>query len=297
MVAGQPSKVAALAGLTLAMVLFGGTYAVTKVAAEELSPALLAFLRYVVAGAVLLPIALVGSRFAKLPQPIPWTRLTIMAGTGVALFTIAFNYALVFATSTQGAMIYALVPAATASVAWMLLKERQSRLRIVGMVTSLVGVSIVLLSAEQGGTASSPLLGGGLMLIAVATWAFYTVVAKQLAGVDQIAVITLVMLIGAAMLLPFAVIEAFTTPLQWPSLAGFGGLVFLGVVTSALVFILYNWSMRAVDATTAGIFANVDPVVGVLTGVLFLGETINALQIAGGAIVIVGVVVSTVRSS
>jgi drug/metabolite transporter (DMT)-like permease len=78
--------------------------------------------------------------------------------------------------------------------------------------------------------------------------------------------------------------------LGWPGATaqGWFGVIYLAVFASAGAYALYNFALRELDASTVGAFTNIDPLVGVMTAFLFLGETLSPLQSGGAAIVIVG---------
>jgi drug/metabolite transporter (DMT)-like permease len=278
----------AIASIIVLMILWGSTFAVTKAAAREIPPLTLAALRFLIAAVVLLPVAASRGGVRALPRPLPLVPLALMGLTGIAIFTVGFNYALVHGSASQGALIFALVPAAVAVAAFTALREAQSRRRILGIALSVCGVGLVAASGEPDSASPHPWLGALCMLAAVIAWAAYTVIAKRLADADQIVVIALVSVIGMAMLLPFAAVELLHVPWPRPSLQGWIGVLFLGVVASALAFIVYNQALRELDAGLVGAYLNLDPIVGVLTAVLFLGETLLAWQIVGGVIALAG---------
>jgi drug/metabolite transporter (DMT)-like permease len=126
------------------------------------------------------------------------------------------------------------------------------------------------------------------MLAAVLAWTAYTIVAKRFADADQVVVITYVSLVGTAMLLPFSIWELAHVSWRQPSVQAWLGILFLGVVASALAYVVYGWALRILDASVVGTLSNLDPIVGVLTGVIFLGEKMSAGQVIGGAVALVG---------
>jgi drug/metabolite transporter (DMT)-like permease len=212
-----------------------------------------------------------------------------MSLAGVVSFSVGFNYALSYASATQGALIYALLPAAITLAAVLVLKETPSRRRMFGVMLSVAGVSLVVASGQVGTAAPAPLLGAGCMLLAVLSWTGYTVFAKRLAAADQIVVTACVSAIGAVMLAPLAALELFAGGwMEAPSFQGWIGLAFLGVVASALAFIVYGRVLRELDASLVGAYTNLDPIIGVLTAVVVLGEPLRVPQIAGGVIAIAG---------
>ena len=89
-------RACALAGVVIAMILWGSTFVVTKAAVQEIPPLTLTCLRFLVAAAVLLPIAALRGGLRRLPQPLPVAALVLMGLTGVAIFHVAFTYAMVF---------------------------------------------------------------------------------------------------------------------------------------------------------------------------------------------------------
>ena len=60
------------------------------------------------------------------------------------------------------------------------------------------------------------------------------------------------------------------------------------MVASGLVYLAYNFALGQLDASLVGVFVNLDPIVGVLTAVLFLGETLQGWQILGGVAALAG---------
>jgi drug/metabolite transporter (DMT)-like permease len=286
----------AIIAIVVLMVVWGSTFVVTKAAAKDISPLMLAALRFLIAAVVLMPLALARGNWKAMPKPMPWIALLGMAFTGIAVFAIAFNFALVYASATQGALIYALLPAAVALAAVMFLKETLERRRILGIVLSIVGVAIVVLAGEVDRNSPRPVLGALWMIGAVVAWAAYTVFAKRLADSDQVITIALVSLFGMLMIAPFAAMELATTPWRAPSLQAWGGVLFMGILASALAYIVYGWALRELEASLVGALINLDPIVGVITAVLFLGETLHGGQVVGGVIALIGMWLASTES-
>jgi drug/metabolite transporter (DMT)-like permease len=279
----------ALVALVLLMLVWGSTFVVTKAVVRELPPLTLACLRFFLAAGTLAPFAIARGGLRQLPSPVPFGALATMALAGVVGFSVGFNYALAYASATQGALIYALVPAAIALAAVVVLKETPSRRRMFGVALSILGVSLVVASGEAGSAAPAPLLGAASMLLAVLSWTAYTVLAKRLAAADQIVVTACVSALGALMLVPLAALEIGAGGwLGAPTVQGWIGFVFLAVVASALAFIVYGRVLRELDASLVGAYSNLDPIIGVLTAVIVLGEPLRGTQIAGGVIALAG---------
>jgi drug/metabolite transporter (DMT)-like permease len=98
------------------------------------------------------------------------------------------------------------------------------------------------------------------------------------------------------MLVPAALVEAAFRGTPAIGLAGGTRIVYLGALASAGGFLLYSRALRDMDASQVGTFINLVPVVGVATGVVFLGESVTPLALLGGALVLLGVWVSSLPS-
>ena len=278
----------ALLALVAAMVVWGTTFVVTKAAVQQFPPFTLAFLRFAIATAVLVPFLRRGA-LAALRGSVSIGRLTFLAFTGIAVFTVTFNFALIYGSAAQGALLYATIPAVVGVCAVLFLKERLSRRRILGITLSVAGAALIVATGEaRADDAPAPLLGAALMLSTVLLWGAYTVAAKPIAAADQTAVTFAMSAVGALLLLPTSALELAAMPWPVTSAGGWLGVVYLAVFASAGAYALYNFALRELDASTVGALTNIDPIVGLVTAFVVLGETLLPVQAAGAAVVIVG---------
>jgi drug/metabolite transporter (DMT)-like permease len=275
------------------MVVWGSTFVVTKSAMTELPPFTMAFVRVCIGSLVLAPFAIPRMRAAHVT--LPWRRIWAMSFIGVALYYVLFNSSLAYTSASQGALVQSSIPAVTALIAVLWLREPASPIRAFGIALSIVGVVVVFTggNAEASGTAPAPVLGNLLMFASVVCWGWYTSLAKRVAEYDSIVITTWVAAIGAALLLPLAVFELWGRALPDPSAQAWLGVVYLGVFASGAGYLLYNYALKKMAASQVGVFTNLIPIVGVLTGVIALGEPLAWQAIAGGAVVMLGVWLTT----
>jgi drug/metabolite transporter (DMT)-like permease len=92
-----------------------------------------------------------------------------------------------------------------------------------------------------------------------------------------------------------AAIELALVPWPDPSLQGWLGTLFLGVIASALAFVVYSRALRELDASLVGAYLNLDPIVGVVTAVILLGETLGVWQVVGGVVALAGMWLASVQ--
>jgi drug/metabolite transporter (DMT)-like permease len=271
------------------MGVWGSAFSVTKAAIAELPPVLIAFLRFALATAILLPLALLRRRHSAPIGRRQWITVAAMGVCGFTLFQAGANIAQTYTTATQAALIQSNIPVLTAVLAALVLRERPSGRRIAGIALSLVGILAVVLVAAPAERASNPLLGGAIMLASVGMWAIYTVLAKHLIGADLLKVTAYSTAFGALFLLPLALFEAGELALPAISMRGWLSIAYLGAMSSAMANLLYNRSLAHLEASQAASFINLVPIVGVVVAVVFLGEPLIGWQLVGGAVTLVGV--------
>jgi len=160
-------------------------------------------------------------------------------------------------------------------------------------VLAVAGVLLIVARTSPDASARSPLIGNLLMFGTVLVWGIYTVLAKRVADVDVIAITACVAVIGTIVLIPAALLEGAYT--EWPSISGASwlGIIYLGALASALGYLLYGRALRELDASLVGTFVNLAPVIGVVSGVVLLGEAIAPIAILGGVLVLAGVWMSS----
>lgn len=283
-----PPRTAAIAAIVAAMTIWGSTFVITKAAAQQFPPLTLGFLRFGFGSLALAALLRMRGEVLAPWRAAPWPKLLLLAFAGVAVFTSAFNYALFYGSAAQGTLLYALVPAAVAVCAAVLLRERLTQRRVLGVALSIGGAAL-LVAGGEGETlhAPAPLAGAGFMLAAVLAWALYTVIAKSVANADLLQITLAIAILGAALLLPASAIELAVLGRPTPSAAGWLGMLYLAVLASAVAYVLYGFALKHLDASTVGVYNNIDPVVGLVIAFAF-GETLTWVQAGGAAIVLSG---------
>lgn len=284
------SHLASIITLVITMVIWGSTFVVTKGINDQVQPFTLAFVRVAIGALVLLVGAFVrqarGGAHSRW-SVLPWGGMVAMAVIGVVVYYAVFNYSLVYTTASQGALVQSCIPAMTALVAVVWLREHASAVRWTGIVLSMVGVLIVFSGAAvQAGGGS--LLGNFLMFVSAVLWGVYTSMAKRVANFDPLQITAGILGVGALLLLPLAGFEVAAAGMPQVNPQGWLGMAYLGAGASGIAWMLYSSALQHVDASEAGVYTNLIPIVGVVLGML-LGEPLTVRAIVGGVVVLVGV--------
>lgn len=278
-----------MAALLLTVFIWGSTFVATKDALQALPPATLALWRFGFAALVLSPLFYMRrKRSAALPVPTA----ALMGFTGVFLFFALQNWALLHCRAGTASLILAAVPAFTAIASFYFLGERVGGVRVAGIVLTMLGVAALVWS-ENGTLLEGSLNIGALLLIGSAmAWAVYTVLGRKFSDtVDPVVVTFQGTLWGILYLLPFALLERQPDYLHlgWEPWAV---ILYLGVVASALPIVLWNYALRSFEASEAGLYLNLIPIMAIILAALLLGERLRPVEIAAGLTVLIGVILA-----
>lgn len=292
----KSKQTSAIVWLIFIMLVWGSTYAVIKAVVNVLPPGCFAFIRFIIALLCLLPVYLTSGKAIASQQfkKGDYWWLALMGITGVSGYYVFFNYSLMYTSASSGALIQGFIPICIALAGVLFLKERLSGLQIIGICLSFIGVILVgLIAADNKGEKSS-LTGNLLMIVAAICWTAYTLISRKLKHLNPIIITFWSGCIGTAILLPLAIYEfsQFTQPVQI-GLKGWLALIYLGAISSAFCYLMYNKALEKLPAAMVGNFLNLDILIGVLIAVLFLHEQISVIQLIGGVFILSGLVLSS----
>ncbi len=261
----------------------------------EIGPLSLTALRYVVASAVFAALLRRRPEHERRPgADLPL--LAAMAATGVLLFAPILYLGLKYTTAVNGTLINGMGPLLTAIFAARLIREPFSGRQLAGSLAALAGVFVLISGASLAffrGAAFNP--GDLLIVLAVAVWALYSVAGrKAVASRSPLSATALSMFIGLPVLLAAALAESFFLPAVWsPKLVLV--VLYIGFVPAALGFFCWNAGIKKLGAGGVMVFYNTLPLYGAFLGWLFLGESLGLPHFAGGALILTGGIVASVK--
>lgn len=273
--------------LALAASIWGGMYVVVKVVVSVVPPLELVWLRYLVAIAALI-IAGVATKQNWRIRPRDLLLVMAIGVIGHAISIVAQEAGTMLSSAQMGAIITSSTPAFMVIFAWLILKERMSLRQGLSILLATVGVILII---GVGALEFSGQLGGTFLLAAALTWALMSVLVKRVpTDYSQIVVITYAILVSIIMLTPFVIprlheldVSQMAHPTIW------GGILYLGIVSTAGGFLLWNRGLQLLNVSGGGLFFFFQPLVGTLLGWLLLGETISAMFWIGAVLILFGV--------
>ena len=278
--------------LLAANAVYGTSYVVTRLAVQDVGPVTLAFLRLAIACAILAPIGL-GSRGTATASLSGADRgaLFWMGFLGFTLAIALSHWGLMWSTATNAALLIATEPIALVALAPLVLGERLTPREGCGTALALLGATIIVVDGVPGLTVviAPHWRGDLLLLLAGVCYAAYSLLGRPvLARHASVRVTAWSFLWGLVTTAPLAAAEwqAGRRP-AWTS-ASVIAVLYLGVVITGLGYLVWNWALERVSAARAAIYLNVQPLVGALLGVAWLGEHFTVFTATGGAIILAG---------
>lgn len=286
-------KARGMAMLIFVNVMWGLSFIFSKTALSEgMPPMTLAFFRYALTAGIMLPLCLKTEGGIRLGSWAPRALATTLLGITVYFY---FEYSgLQRTTASAASLILALVPMMTLLARVFFGRERISLLRWCAVVISLVGAYFVVMT--DGSEGAGTLAGNLLMVCACLCWTGYILTTpKLMASCSSMRVTTWQAIAAVITLAPFALFErgsqVSVSPMAWLC------IFLLAAICSALCYVLYNDAMRMVDPLTVSLSINVNPVAACIGGALLLGEKLTGMQLVGGVLIILSMVLDTLETS
>ncbi len=278
--------------LITAMAMWGGTWIAGRVIAQELSaPLAVAALRFVLSGLAVGGFMLLSE--GRLPFPESgrdWGLIWALGFFGIFLYGLCFFFGLQRIPAGRGALVVALNPAVIVMTAWLIGKERMTTRKAIGSLIALAGCLTVIgngdpLALFQGTVG----LGEWLIVGCVMSWTAYTFIGWQASGrFSPLATTFYASLSGAVLLGLAALLQGDIDPAAW-SWRVWSGMGFLAIFGTAIAYTWFTDAVHRLGAGHASIFINLVPVFAVLQAAVLLDGRLGLAVLAGGALVIAGV--------
>jgi drug/metabolite transporter (DMT)-like permease len=288
------SALGTLSGLVAASI-WGGMYVVSKIVLDIIPPFALITTRLVLGGLTLFLIL-------RLRGPIKIARSDLWRVVAVGTVGYGISLGLQFvgtklSTAANGSLVTSATPAFVLIFARSLLGERITHWRFAALLVSTVGVLAVI--DPRTATLESSLFWGNMALLGAAlTWALYSVLIRLVTRTLDVLTVSLVAFLGGLPIaMPAAAAELLTNGAGPITFWVVMGVLFLGIICTALAMYLWNSAFALIDANRASLTFFAQPVVGTLLGWLFLDETITPLFLFGGVLIAVGLFLASRQPS
>ena len=283
---------AVAAEFILLAALWGASFLFMRLGTLEFGPLPTAGLRVAIASLALLPVMLSRGLWPQLRQH--WKPVMICGLINSAIPFALFSFALLSISTGLSSILNATVPLFGALVAWLWLGDKPGTSRTVGLVIGFIGVALLASGkASFKPDASGAVTAWGILACLLATISYAVAASftrRYLSGLNSLMVATGSQ-IGAA--LGLALPTLLMWPVQAPSLKAWGALLALGILCTAVAYVLFFRLIEQLGPARAITVTFTIPVFAVVYGVTLLGETVTTWMLFCGVIVLCGTALAT----
>ncbi len=275
--------------LVLSALFWAGNFVFAEAAVRELSPLMLTFYRWAFSAPALVILAILMERPVWRRALVQWRFHVLQSMLGIVFASFLCYEGLKLTSAINASLIQSINPATIVLFAAIMFRKPPSARTWLGLILSLVGVTIVLAGPDLALLSPAALNAGVLLMLGtVLCWTLYSVLARY----DQSPPVTSTAIqssIAALVMLPFAAAAGFTAP---ASTAGYLQLAYIVIFPSVLALILWNLAVRDIGPTQASVYLNLMPIATVALAVAF-GGRLELPQVIGGCLVLGGVLVTS----
>lgn len=276
----------AVAATLAAGLLWGSSFTVIKVGLQSVDPYWFAFLRFLLASAVALPLAALAGEIGKV-RALLKDPLVILLGASNALGFILQFKGQTLTTAGKAALLVnaSAVPVAVAS--HFIFKERFGLPKLSAVIVGMAGLLLVTTGGRLTVAGGGELAGDLLIISAMAAWTLFILIDKKLVTERS----TSIPALTAAMVTVTAV-AALPAPLvlgrgAFPQLTmGWVAIAYTAVFCTIIPFLLWTWGLRYISATVSCIILLVEIIFALGLAAAFLGERPGAATLTGGLLIL-----------
>lgn len=273
--------------IVLAAIIGGSVPVAGKFVLQTFQPFTLVMLRFAFATLTLLPLA---QRSQELS--LSYFKDLFWVGLIGALNPILFFIALQYTQAAFVPLIYAGVPALTVIYFYLAEGKKVSQTAFFGILVGLIGISITVITPLfVSARAGLSLMGNLVIFMASIAFLFYGVLShrkQKKFHVSPVALTFYFSLVTFLVSLPFAAAELLSQGLPTTSSLQLFSVFYLGVIGTALFYLLYQYAVKHGNSVTASLFTYIQPISGIGLAIVLLGESVSFPFFVGGFLAILG---------
>ncbi|MCP9227615.1 EamA family transporter [Bacillus mycoides] len=280
--------------LSLAASIWGGMYVVSKYVLDFIPPLTLVWLRFIIAFVVLYVILKTTEKKQKKNVTIHKKDWLLFASIGFVGYFISITCQFIgtkLSDAHTGSLVTSATPAFMVIFAALILKEKLTARRLLSTIIATIGVVIVIGWDFEIG---SYFIGTIILVGAAITWALLSIYVKiASARFSSLVITTYAIFFSLFFITPFMVWEFQTNPIEHMNMYVVLGVLYLGIISTAGAFFLWNKGLELMDASIGSLFFFFQPIVGSLLGWFLLNETLSSNFFIGGILIICSVIITT----
>jgi drug/metabolite transporter (DMT)-like permease len=275
----------------LAMLFWGMSFIWSKIVLETYSPVTTIFFRLIISVLAMFLFVFI----TKQTEVIKKKDLKILILSSIFnpfLYFIGENFGLQNVSVSLTSVIISTIPVITPFIVIIFYSEKITKLNILGLILSFIGVLIIIFSDSE--KLEGNFVGIALLFMAVISAIFYTIFVKKLSNnYKAITIVAWQNLFGIILFLPLFLYFDFNEVIHiTPDYKTLFSLAMLGILASSAAFIFYTYAIKLLGIIKTNLYTNLIPVFAFIFSFIILGETVTLLKLSGLIIVLLGVVLS-----
>jgi drug/metabolite transporter (DMT)-like permease len=272
---------------SLLVLFWGSAFAVVKVGLDFSPPVLFAGLRSLLGGLAMVAVAYVWGGSPNLRRD--WPVFLLLAAFNVVLFIGLQTYAILHLPSGSAAVLVYLQPILVGLLAWLILGERLSVAKIVGLLLGFSGIVAVSAGSVSGAASAISPLGVAFGAASALSWAVGTVLFKKYeARVSTLWAVAVPFVVGGVVLTALGLLVEPWGEVSW-SAALVASMLYSSLVGISAAWVIWFALVRAGEASRVAAYIFAVPLTAVLVGVVFLDEPLGFALLVGAALVVSGI--------
>lgn len=285
------NKLLAHIALYLATFIWGTSFLFTKIILlAHIPPVITAVIRFSLASAILV-VYLIFIKKEKISLPKrEILYLFLLGSTGISIYYWAENTSLLTITTAGSSLICALVPGITLILSMIFLGEKANKIKLLGLLISFIGVSIIILKGISILEVFKINIGYIYAFISTLSFSAFNIISKKVMITrSSVQTTTFTFLFGIILLIPQALNESRNMTILSLTPMVIFGMLYLVILCSIVAYFLWNLGLKHMEAGGGSVYMNNVPLVSVILGWLFLGETITINIVVGGLLILGGI--------
>ncbi|GAA3961267.1 DMT family transporter [Allohahella marinimesophila] len=285
-------------GLTLTALFWAGNAVVGRSVVDTIPPLSLSFYRWTIALCILLPLGLPGVwRQRHVVLAHKWS-LLLLSALSVGAFNTLLYLSALSTTALNISLVASTIPIMIAFLAWLILGDRLRLPQTLGIVLAMLGILVVISRGDWATlTELNFHLGDVIMIAAVSCWGLFSVLLRrQAVPLEPIAFLTVQVALGVLVILPFYLVDLlFISGGFIVDATVVPPLAYVAIFPGLLAYAFWNNGVHTIGPSRAAIFMYLSPIFTAILAGLFLGERMSIFYIAGGALILAGLQLTTRR--
>lgn len=282
--------------LILCTLFWAGNFIVGKVATLfDIPPFTLNFYRWLIAFIILFPFT-----YKKIFQNLNEIKdkilpLAIMGFTSITIFNSVVYYSLNYTQVLNGVLMISTIPVLIIFFSSCFTDEKIKINQITGVVTSLIGVLIIVTKLDFSKLLSLNLNKGDLwMLVAMISWATYSIMVKEKKiNLEPFALLQTLIFFGLIFLIPFYLYEIYTSQYLQINIPVFLTIGYVVLFAGIGAYIFWIGAIQLIGPSRSGVFLHLMPIFSSLMAIFLIGEKLANFHIYGALFILIGIIVST----